>query len=86
MDVRFLPAAILFSYLHGIINIYALFTLTATHWGSQELEQLEMAREFAGEEWNTRFPEAIKDEVDEPKIEKLATVGDGETGAAMVVS
>lgn len=43
-DVVFLPASILFSYLHGLINVYALFTLTVTHWGSQKLEQLETAR------------------------------------------
>lgn len=43
-DLKFLPAMLAFSYLHGIINIYALFTLHHTHWGSQNLEVLEGAR------------------------------------------
>ena len=43
-DVRFIPLSILFSYLHGIINIYALFTLYVTGWGSQDLHQFETAR------------------------------------------
>lgn len=40
-DIKFLPVSILFSYLHGIINIYALVTLHRTNWGSQCLEELE---------------------------------------------
>nr|OQO21279.1 hypothetical protein B0A51_13131 [Rachicladosporium sp. CCFEE 5018] len=40
-DLRFLPLSILFGYLHGLLNLYALFTLTTTAWGSQSLEELE---------------------------------------------
>jgi hypothetical protein len=40
-DLKFLPVSILFSYLHGILNVYALCTLTTTVWGSQQLDQLE---------------------------------------------
>ena len=43
-DVKFLPVSILFSYFHGILNIYALLTLHYTAWGSQNLKQLETAR------------------------------------------
>ena len=43
-DVTCLPKLILFSYLHGFINIYALATLHKTAWGSQNLEKLDTAR------------------------------------------
>ena len=39
-DIVFLPVSLAFSYLHGIINVYALCTLTHTAWGSQDLEKL----------------------------------------------
>lgn len=26
-DIRFLPASIIFGYIHGVINLYALLTL-----------------------------------------------------------
>ena len=37
-DIKFLPIAVLFSYAHGIINIWALLTLHKTIWGSRQLE------------------------------------------------
>jgi len=37
-DVRFIPASILFSYFHGVINLWALFTLHVTKWGSRIVE------------------------------------------------
>jgi len=43
-DFVFLPVSLFFSYLHGLIIVYALFTLHRTHWGSQQLESLEAAR------------------------------------------
>ena len=43
-DVKCLPRAVLFSYLHGLINVYALLTLHVTSWGSQDLEELKAAR------------------------------------------
>jgi cellulose synthase/poly-beta-1,6-N-acetylglucosamine synthase-like glycosyltransferase len=43
-DVKWIPASILFSYLHGFITIYAVFTLSNTAWGSQPLQALEKAR------------------------------------------
>lgn len=43
-DLRFVPFSIAFSYLHGFLNVYAAFTLTKTHWGSQNLASLEKAR------------------------------------------
>ncbi|KAK5108377.1 hypothetical protein LTR62_008407 [Meristemomyces frigidus] len=43
-DLLWLPAGIVFSYVHGILNIYALLTLTNTTWGSQSLAVLERAR------------------------------------------
>ena len=37
-DLRFVPVALLFSYLHGFINIYALCTLHVTAWGKFSLD------------------------------------------------
>ncbi|TVY14933.1 hypothetical protein LARI1_G008374 [Lachnellula arida] len=34
-DMIFLPVSIIFGYLHGIIKLYALFTLRHTSWGSR---------------------------------------------------
>ncbi|OIW23948.1 hypothetical protein CONLIGDRAFT_585403 [Coniochaeta ligniaria NRRL 30616] len=34
-DVMFLPVSILFGYFHGLIKLYALFTLKMTSWGSR---------------------------------------------------
>ncbi|KAI1743410.1 glycosyltransferase family 2 protein [Xylaria scruposa] len=34
-DILFLPISILFGYLHGLIKLYALFTLNMTSWGSR---------------------------------------------------
>lgn len=42
-DLIFLPVSLVFSYLHGFINVYAMFTLKKTHWGSQQLDKLEVA-------------------------------------------
>lgn len=38
-DIRFIPAIILFSYAHGIINLWAAFTLTANSWDGRDVEQ-----------------------------------------------
>ncbi|EER25799.1 glycosyl transferase, group 2 family protein [Coccidioides posadasii C735 delta SOWgp] len=35
-DFLLLPVSILFGYLHGIIKVYAAFTLNVTTWGSRE--------------------------------------------------
>ncbi|WPH02145.1 glycosyltransferase family 2 protein [Acrodontium crateriforme] len=43
-DIMFIPASILFSYLHGIINIYAACTLNVTTWGTQNLDKLAQSR------------------------------------------
>ena len=43
-DLKFLLVSIIFSYLHGFINVFALFTLHVTAWGSQNLDQLKQAR------------------------------------------
>ncbi|KAI9863715.1 MAG: hypothetical protein M1830_006147 [Pleopsidium flavum] len=40
-DVRFIPVAIIFGYLHGFIKIYALFTLNVTTWGGRDTGQTE---------------------------------------------
>ncbi|OAQ67012.1 glycosyltransferase family 2 [Pochonia chlamydosporia 170] len=34
-DIVFLPVSIIFGYLHGLIKLYALFTLNMTSWGSR---------------------------------------------------
>ncbi|RQM05194.1 hypothetical protein DH86_00004022 [Scytalidium sp. 3C] len=34
-DLVFLPVSILFGYFHGLIKLYALFTLRVTSWGSR---------------------------------------------------
>ncbi|KAI1309859.1 polysaccharide synthase [Xylaria venustula] len=34
-DIKFLPVSILFGYFHGLIKLYALFTLNMTSWGSR---------------------------------------------------
>ncbi|KAI1827455.1 glycosyltransferase family 2 protein [Xylaria intraflava] len=34
-DILFLPVTILFGYFHGLIKLYALFTLNMTSWGSR---------------------------------------------------
>ncbi|KAK4170106.1 nucleotide-diphospho-sugar transferase [Cladorrhinum sp. PSN259] len=36
IDIVFLPVSILFGYFHGLIKLYALFTLKETSWGSRE--------------------------------------------------
>jgi len=43
-DMKFIPVSIPFSYLHGFLNVYAMFTLKKTHWGSQNLQALQAAR------------------------------------------
>lgn len=43
-DVMFIPASMLFSYLHGFLNVYAALTLTHTAWGGKDLKALEHAR------------------------------------------
>jgi len=40
-DLRYIPVSIIFSYLHGIINIYALLTLQVTVWGSKNLNEAD---------------------------------------------
>ncbi|KAK4129656.1 glycosyltransferase family 2 protein [Parathielavia appendiculata] len=35
-DIMFLPVSILFGYFHGLIKLWALFTLKETSWGSRE--------------------------------------------------
>jgi hypothetical protein len=34
-DILFLPVSIIFGYFHGLIKLYALFTLKMTSWGSR---------------------------------------------------
>lgn len=36
-DLKYIPVSIVFSYLHGLINIYALCTLHQTIWGGKDL-------------------------------------------------
>ncbi|GAB7361959.1 hypothetical protein MBLNU230_g1996t1 [Neophaeotheca triangularis] len=48
-DLRFIPVSIAFSYLHGIINLYALCTMHFTHWGSQNLQKLAETQATAEE-------------------------------------
>ncbi|KAJ3548500.1 hypothetical protein NM208_g970 [Fusarium decemcellulare] len=36
-DMRFIPAMILFSYAHGIINLWAAFTMTSNEWGGRDV-------------------------------------------------
>ncbi|KAF2665789.1 hypothetical protein BT63DRAFT_377929, partial [Microthyrium microscopicum] len=36
-DLKYLPAAILFAYFHGLLNVYALLTLQNTCWGNRNL-------------------------------------------------
>ncbi|GAB0134624.1 hypothetical protein EsDP_00002989 [Epichloe bromicola] len=38
-DIRFIPAMILFSYAHGVINLWAALTMTADTWGGRDVEQ-----------------------------------------------
>jgi len=35
-DIVYLPVSIIFGYYHGLIKLYALFTLKQTSWGSRE--------------------------------------------------
>lgn len=34
-DIKYLPVSIIFGYFHGLIKLYALFTLRMTSWGSR---------------------------------------------------
>ncbi|KAK5740644.1 hypothetical protein LTR17_004449 [Elasticomyces elasticus] len=43
-DMMYIPIMILFSYLHGIINIYAYCTTSNTAWGGQSIASLEKPR------------------------------------------
>ncbi|KAI1170095.1 putative polysaccharide synthase Cps1 [Nemania sp. FL0916] len=45
-DMKFIPHSIAFSYFHGIINLYSLWTLGAAGWGSQNLSELEKKRDI----------------------------------------
>ena len=36
-DLVFLPGLMLFSYYHGLLNVYAACTMTNTHWGNKAL-------------------------------------------------
>lgn len=38
-DILYIPAMIVFSYFHGAINLYALFTLGTTGWGNTKKEE-----------------------------------------------
>lgn len=44
-DACYIPASILFSYFHGVINVWALFTLHITKWGSRKVEGPEIDTE-----------------------------------------
>ncbi|KAI1284202.1 putative polysaccharide synthase Cps1 [Xylaria sp. FL0933] len=44
-DIKFILLSILFSYAHGFINLYALWTLDSTQWGGQNLSELQKARQ-----------------------------------------
>lgn len=44
LDIKFIPLSILFSYVHGFLNLYSVCTLYTTQWGSQNLNELENAR------------------------------------------
>ncbi|KAI0431143.1 putative polysaccharide synthase Cps1 [Xylaria sp. FL1042] len=46
-DMKFIPLSILFSYIHGAINFYALWTLDSTQWGGQNLSELQKERQTA---------------------------------------
>ncbi|KAK4902891.1 hypothetical protein LTR27_000830 [Elasticomyces elasticus] len=43
-DMMYIPFMILFSYLHGFINIYAYCTTSNTAWGGQSIASLEKPR------------------------------------------
>lgn len=43
-DMKFIPLSILFSYVHGFMNVYAAFSMKQTQWGSQDLHRLERFR------------------------------------------
>ena len=36
-DIKFLPAVIIFSYLHGLINLYAAFTMRCNKWHGRRI-------------------------------------------------
>ncbi|KAL9057331.1 MAG: hypothetical protein Q9162_002405 [Coniocarpon cinnabarinum] len=36
IDIFFLPLSIAFGYLHGLLKLYAMFTLNVTTWGSRD--------------------------------------------------
>lgn len=69
-DLKFLPLSIVFSYLHGAINIYACLTLHVTAWGSQNLEQLKTARAE-----NAEVVPLLRDAMDEAETYREPTPG-----------
>ncbi|KAI5360862.1 putative nucleotide-diphospho-sugar transferase [Septoria linicola] len=61
-DLKFIPALMLFSYYHGCLNIWALCTMTTTHWGNKQLS--EDAQTRARPEEITELIKNAKDFVD----------------------
>lgn len=56
-DMRFIPAALMFSYLHGFLNVYCYFTMTNTHWGSKDgIEEVSTARQLLESGWESKYP------------------------------
>lgn len=43
-DLVWLPALIAFGYYHGLLNVYAMCTLTQTAWGGKDLNALSKAK------------------------------------------
>ncbi|KAF2167927.1 glycosyltransferase family 2 protein [Zasmidium cellare ATCC 36951] len=62
-DLKFVPIGIVFSYFHGLINLWALFTMKTTHWGSQNLTSLQQSRADDAE-----VIPLLKNTIDEPTL------------------
>nr|POE89749.1 hypothetical protein CFP56_20218 [Quercus suber] len=70
-DIRFIPVSILFGYLHGLISVYARFTLRTTAWGSQNLTKLENLR--SGSPLIDAWPECQHNDLEAEKWSLMST-------------
>ncbi|CAK4031948.1 glycosyltransferase family 2 [Lecanosticta acicola] len=47
-DMKWIPVLVAFSYFHGLMNVYAAFSMQQTQWGGKDLKTLEKSRAEPG--------------------------------------
>ncbi|KAF4553764.1 Hypothetical protein D9617_6g094970 [Elsinoe fawcettii] len=72
-DVMFIPVSIIFSYLHGFINVYALLTTHKTIWGSHGLSKKDENENIPEDKYT---PDDIPIDAPRPGMLTVASPGD----------